>query len=126
MSTHFVIKTYHKSLKYLLQPKVSPSFQQFWQPKLMGFDYKIQYKCGKENIAVDALSRVQGAQILSMAIFILYSDSTELTKASYVLDDGLVQILDQLQHSPTIGHDTIHYGLLRRKGKLVVESDRGF
>lgn len=85
MSTHFVSRTDQKSLKWLLQQKVSTPFQQFWLFKLMGFDYEIQYEGGKENFAADALSRVQGAEILCLAISVLSSDSTSLIKASYVL-----------------------------------------
>ena len=66
MSAHFVIRTYQKSLKWLLQQKISTPFQQFWLSKLMGFDYEIQYKCGKENVAADALSRVHGSALLCM------------------------------------------------------------
>lgn len=59
MSTHFVIKTDQNSLKWFLQQKVPTPFQQFWLSKLMGFDYEIQYKCGKENVVVVTSSRVQ-------------------------------------------------------------------
>ncbi|XP_021717906.1 uncharacterized protein LOC110685687 [Chenopodium quinoa] len=59
VGAHFIIKTDQKSLKWLLQQKISTPFQQFWLSKSMVFDYEIQYKCGKENVATDAFSRVQ-------------------------------------------------------------------
>ena len=40
----------------------------------MGYFYEIRYRSGKENIAVDVLSRVDGAELLFMAIFIVSSD----------------------------------------------------
>ena len=43
---HFIIKTDQKSLKWLLQQRISTPFQYFWLSKLMGFDYEIQYKGG--------------------------------------------------------------------------------
>ena len=54
---HFVIKTDHESLKYLLEQKITTPLQQKWLAKLMGMDYEIQYKRGKENVVADALSR---------------------------------------------------------------------
>ncbi|GJZ58922.1 hypothetical protein Tco_0614738 [Tanacetum coccineum] len=38
---------------------ITTSFQSKWLPKLLGFDYEIEYKKGKENVVVDALSMVQ-------------------------------------------------------------------
>ncbi|GJX71041.1 hypothetical protein Tco_0308212 [Tanacetum coccineum] len=56
---HFKIKTDHFSLKYLLDKRMSTPTQLKWLPKLMGFDYEIQYKKGVENVTADALSRIQ-------------------------------------------------------------------
>ena len=56
----FRIRTDHKSLKYLLEQHISTMDQQKWLVKLMGYDYEIEYKPGRENVAVDALSRVHG------------------------------------------------------------------
>ncbi|XP_056688530.1 uncharacterized protein [Spinacia oleracea] len=104
MSTHFVIKTDQKSLKWLLQQK---------------------YKSGKENVAADALSRVQGSSILCMAISVVNSDLNELIKAIYSLDDSLIATLASLQqpHTLTVDNFTLVDGLLRRKHKLVVGPD---
>lgn len=55
---HFIIRSGHHSLKYFLSQRANNQFQQKWVAKLMGFDYEIQYKRGKENLVADALSRV--------------------------------------------------------------------
>lgn len=68
LDRHFKIKTNHFSLKYLLDQKLTTPFQLKWFPKLLGFDYEI-YKKGCENVAADALSRVNsGVEIYTLAL----------------------------------------------------------
>ena len=55
--SHFIIKTDHQSLKYLLDQRITTTLQQKWLTKLLGLSYEIQYRKGKENVAADALSR---------------------------------------------------------------------
>ncbi|GKB67182.1 putative mitochondrial protein [Tanacetum coccineum] len=59
LDRHFKIKTYHLSLKYLLDQRISTPTQMKWLLKLIGFDDEIEYKRGKDNVAADALSRIQ-------------------------------------------------------------------
>nr|GEZ65306.1 hypothetical protein [Tanacetum cinerariifolium] len=69
LDRHFIIKTNHFSLKYLLEQRITTPAQMKWLPKLIGFDYEIVYKKGIENGAADALSRVDTcSQLLSMVL----------------------------------------------------------
>jgi hypothetical protein len=54
---HFKVKTYHDSLKYFLEQRLSSEEQQKWATKVLGYDFEIVYKKGKKNVVVDALSR---------------------------------------------------------------------
>lgn len=54
---HFVIRSDHHSLKYLLDQKVTSVIQQKGLIKLLGLDYEIQYKKDAENRVANALSR---------------------------------------------------------------------
>lgn len=56
----FRIRTDYWSLKYLLEQCISTMDQQKWIVKLMGYDYDIEYRPGRENMAADALSRLHG------------------------------------------------------------------
>jgi hypothetical protein len=48
----------HDSLKYFLEKTLSSKEQQKWVAKTQGFDFEGIYKKGKENVVVDALSRI--------------------------------------------------------------------
>lgn len=52
------MKANHHSLKYFLEQRVSSPEQQKWVAKLLGYDYEINNKKGKENLVVDTLSRI--------------------------------------------------------------------
>jgi len=54
---HFKVKTGHDSLKYFLEQRLSSEEQQKWVTKILGYDFEIIYKKGKQNVVVDALSR---------------------------------------------------------------------
>jgi len=53
----FVTKTDHQSLKEMQAQVIQTPVQQTWLPKLLGFDFTIEYKRGKDNQAADALSQ---------------------------------------------------------------------
>ncbi|GJY57505.1 retrotransposon-related protein [Tanacetum coccineum] len=90
LDRHFQIKTNHFSLKYFLDQRITTPFQSKWLPKLLGFDYEIVYKRGKEN---DALSRTaHGGELSTMVFSSIFTD--------------LIREVQQRQ--------------LRRKGKLMV------
>jgi len=122
----FVIKTDQKSLKHLLEQRISTPFQQFWLAKLMGFDYIIQYKSGTENIVADALSRVQGTEFLLMALSTINSDLLTLIEQGWSNDPILSDIIQQKQCNPAaFPKYQLVGGQLRRKGKLVIGNDPG-
>jgi len=52
-----VIQTDHKSLTYLLDQKIHTPIQKKGLTKLLGLNYRIRYRKGKENKAANALSR---------------------------------------------------------------------
>ncbi|WVZ10095.1 hypothetical protein V8G54_014625 [Vigna mungo] len=61
----FTIRTDNQSLKYILDQRLTTAFKQKWLVKLMEFDFNIEYKQGRENIAADALSRIECATIFT-------------------------------------------------------------
>ena len=83
---HFIIKTDQRSLKYLLEQRLNTPIQQQWLPKLLEFDYEIQYKHGKENLVADALSRVEGSEVLHMAMSVVECDLLKVIQEGYEKD----------------------------------------
>ena len=61
----FFIRTDHRSLKYFLDQRVATPEQQKWVAKLLGYDYEILYRPGRENSAADALSRRPDSPLLN-------------------------------------------------------------
>ena len=57
MGRHFKVKMDHDSLKYFLEQRLSSEEKQKWVTKMLGYEFEIIYKKGKQNVVVDALSR---------------------------------------------------------------------
>lgn len=64
----FIVRTDQRSLKFLLEQRISTSTQLRWLPKILGYDYVIQYKRGAENGGADALSRVAELEFQSISL----------------------------------------------------------
>lgn len=124
LPNHFVIKTDQRSLKYLLEQRLNTPIQQQWLPKLLEFDYEIQYRQGKENLAADALSRVEGSEILHMALSVMECDLLKELQSGYEKDSNLKAIIEAIKlKKDTKKHYTWCNDILRRKDKIVVPAD---
>ena len=55
-------------MKYLLEQQITTPAQTRWLPKILGYEYVIEYKRGAENLGVDSLSRVVEFQLLSISM----------------------------------------------------------
>jgi len=64
----FIVCTDHKSLKYLLEQRITTPAQTRWLPKLLGYNYTIEYKKGVENQAADSLSHIGEVHFLSISV----------------------------------------------------------
>ncbi|XP_057986604.1 uncharacterized protein LOC131171153 [Hevea brasiliensis] len=87
----FFIQTDQRSLKYLVEQRVVTPEQQNWVSKLLGYDYEILYKPGKENRVADALSRVSGIPSLN-SLFLPHSSLWDRIKATLTTDPYMLRI----------------------------------
>nr|GEV97757.1 reverse transcriptase [Tanacetum cinerariifolium] len=116
----FKIKTYHFSLKYLLEQRITTPSQMKWLPKLMRFDYEILYKQGSENKAADAISRIPtSAQLLTMALSTISSDFILVVVIQGSKDHRVVLLEEVETTSKEISMDFIE-GLPSSNGKSAI------
>lgn len=83
--------------------------QQKWVTKLLGFDFKIRYKLGKDNSATDALSR----QMQCMMLTTIHCSTWEGLDEEVQADLKLKIIVQDL-----IGDANTHGGYQLKKGRL--------
>lgn len=57
LGRHFLVRTNHYSLKFLLDQRLSTVPQHQWISKLFGFDFEVENPSGRLNTVADALSR---------------------------------------------------------------------
>ena len=66
----FTVYSNQKSLKQLLQQRITTGSQQNWLAKLLGYNFEIAYKPGLENMGADALLRSMGEMELNSLAYI--------------------------------------------------------
>jgi hypothetical protein len=119
----FVIRTDHKSLYHLQDQSLSTDMQRKAMAKLSGLQFKLQYKKGAENKAVDALSRVDHNFLIQSAS-IAISVWVEEVINSYASDDFAQSLLQELAIvSPNDKDYYLCQGLIRFKKKIWVGSN---
>ncbi|GJX21272.1 putative mitochondrial protein [Tanacetum coccineum] len=112
LDKHFLIKTDHFSLKYLLDQRITTPTQTKWLPRLMGHNNKVVYKKGSDNGAADALYRLEsGNELLKMFVSTITTDFMQIVVGQNV---ELRRELLQYFHEGSIGG---YYGI---KGKDVI------
>lgn len=116
----FIIRTDHKSLAHLSEQRLTTSIQHKAFVKLMGLQYKIQYKKGALNQAADALSRQHEDKEVNAITTCVPKWTSDLI-AGYAHDPVAQQLITELSVSPSIdGKYTLQEGLLRYKGRVYV------
>lgn len=118
-----VIKTGQENLKYIHEQKLTQGIQHKLLVKLLGFDYKIEYKRGKKNKAADALSRAPNLLTCNPITVVVPKWITEVI-ATYINDEKCQALLAELTIDATSHPDyTLKNGIIRYKGRIVVGQD---
>jgi hypothetical protein len=95
---HFKVKTDHDSLKYFLEQRLSSEEQQKWVTKILGYDFEIIYKKGKQNVVADALSRKdEDVEAFLCAISIIQPDWIIEARDEWKNDEKVWTLIQRLQ-----------------------------
>ena len=98
LGRHFKVKTDHDSLKYFLEQRLSSEEQQKWVTKMLGYDFEIIYKKGKQNVVADALSRKdEDVEVLLHAISILQPSWITEARDEWQNDEETWTLIQKLQ-----------------------------
>ena len=102
MGRHFKVKTDHDSLKYFLEQRLSSEEQQKWVTKMLGYDFEIIYKKGKQNVVADALSRKdEDVESLLYAISILQPEWVTEARDEWKNDEEVWTLICKLEQDPS-------------------------
>lgn len=133
LGTKFIVCTDQKSLKFLLHQRISTPDQQNWVAKLLGYDFEIQYKPGRENRAADALSRRADDGIFSDDGNFHHLVSTPVwVQGALLLDeiqrDADLQAKKSACESDPSGHPDylVRHGVLYYHNRLVIPRNSRF
>lgn len=119
-STSLIIRTDQQSLMYIQDQKLVEGIQHKLLIKLLGYNYSVEYKKGKENRATDALSRVLHPK-LTMAISTVQPKWMEDVQKSYEQDQACTDLLTKLSVSPqAVPNYSLKNDILRFHGKVVI------
>jgi hypothetical protein len=135
LGNKILIKTDQQALKYLGSQRLLEGIQHKLMLKLLEFDYRIEYKKGKENTVADALSRrfqdddtTEKCQI-ALAILDCLPLSAAVPKwltevhDSYANDPHCINLIQELTlDAASHSNYTLQDGVLRHKGKIYIGS----
>ena len=109
----FIILTDHKSLAYLAEQTLHSEMQKKAMTRLMGLQFKIKYRKGKENLAADALSRV--AHMLAVqTVTKVQPQWIQEVLNSYTTDPHAQKLISQLSiTSPDANGYSLHQGIIK-------------
>ena len=121
LQSEFTIKTDEKSLIHLDDQRLHTPWQHKALTKLLGLNYQIVHKKGKENEVANALSRTSHADIEELvAVSVIQPTWLADLQASYAQDPKSYQLLQELAVKSPSGHFSLKEGIIYYKTRIWV------
>jgi hypothetical protein len=121
--TEFIIRTDHKALSFLEDQVLHSEWQKKAMTKLMGLQFRVVYREGKENVAADALSRVRNAMVMHSVTKVQPVWLQDVLN-SYITDMQAQNLLAQLTvPSPSEHGFSLQNGLIRKDGLIWIANN---
>lgn len=115
-----IIRTDQQSLRYIEEQKLTEGIRHKLLVKLLGYNYRVEYKRGRENKAADALSRCVNSEQLGVNFAVVPVWVNEIIN-SYDRDEFCKELITKLSIDTNAEHNyTLKGGILRYKNKVVV------
>lgn len=100
-------------MKHLNDQRFTTPWQQKALTKLLGLNYKIQYKKGTDNRVADALSRVEHSSSTQLnATSVVQPTWLSKLQNAYLQDEVATKLLSELSISSPVGHYKMKDGLI--------------
>nr|GEY99522.1 retrotransposable element Tf2 [Tanacetum cinerariifolium] len=102
-------------------------------PKLLGFDYEIEYKQGKDNVVVDALSRIQREEYWYNTSYHSATNTTPFEVVygqppplhiPYISRDSKVELVDRTLKARERTVDMLKFSLSKAQNEMKVQADK--
>ncbi|KAE9602910.1 putative nucleotidyltransferase, Ribonuclease H [Lupinus albus] len=120
----FKVYSDQKSLRHILQQRITTADQQNWIAKLLGYHFEVIYKPGPENKAADSLSRVfEEGELREITSFPIWMHQQQLQQEKES-DPLLKKIVKDLQQDANARPGfSVHQGVLLYHGRLVLSAN---
>ncbi|CAH9112482.1 unnamed protein product [Cuscuta epithymum] len=127
LGRRFIIYTDQKSLRHLIEQRITTPEQQKWIAKLLGFDYEIIYKPGATNKVADALSRREhlekGAELTAISgpLWEVWNEIRTLTQEDTRLQEIHSKILNK---EAEVADYEFRNGCILFQGKVLIPGNQ--
>jgi hypothetical protein len=123
LGRHFIVKTDHFSLKYLLDQRLATIPQHHWVGKLLGFDFEVEYRSGATNTVADTLSKRDTEEGGLLAVTAPHFNFIERLRQAQATNPALVAIYDEIRAGTRKAPWSMVGGMVAMEGCLYIPVD---